>query len=307
MHRASGVIRRLPDATRNRSFHRQVPEYCPGEPAIRMISSGVMPEWLQASEVIRLEAFLAGFVLIGVLERLLPNRTHQWRGRATGNIGLQLVNALVQLAMLLAAPLTLSAVALIALFSQFGLLNNLQMGLWTKIVIAWLVLDLASYWWHRAWHGVPLLWRFHRIHHLDPALDVLTTFRTHPVETVLTILFKGSIVYLLGVPLLGVILYEVVVAVMALWIHGNVRIRPGADRFVALLLITPGLHRIHHGALESEYSRNFGLVLSLWDRIFGTYRASHPETESGPGISSPDTAAAMSLSGMLWLPFRKTA
>ena len=263
--------------------------------------------WLQASEVVRLWAFLVFFLLIAVLERLLPARTHQWQGRVTGNVGLQLVNVLVQLAMLLAMPLTLSAVALAAVFNQFGLLNNLQMGLWTKIVVAWLVLDLASYWWHRAWHAFPLLWRFHRIHHLDPALDVLTTFRTHPVETVLTILFKGGVVYLMGVPLLGVILYEVIVAVMALWIHGNVRVHSRLDRFVALLFLTPGTHRVHHSALESEYLHNFGLVLSLWDRMFGTFRAAHPETRSGPGIASDDMASAMTLPGMLMLPFRKSS
>ncbi len=272
-----------------------------------MVSGNLFAGWLEVSEIIRLEVFLAGFTLIAGLERLLPCRHHGWKGRISSHTGIQLLNVLVQLVLLSVAPLTLSAIALLALFSQSGILHHLQIGLWPKIVMAWLVLDLASYWWHRIWHTVDWLWRFHRIHHLDPVLDVLTTFRTHPVETILTILFKGGVVFLLGVPLLGVILYEVIVLLMVLWIHANVRIHPGVDRWLAWLLVTPSVHRLHHRALQSECACNFGLVLTIWDRVFGTYRTPGDEKLTGPGMTSVGQADASTLTGMLMLPFRQSS
>ncbi len=260
--------------------------------------------WLDVSEIIRLEVFFGMFALIAFLERLIPARRHGWQGRVLGNTGLQLVNVSVQVVLLSVAPLTLSAIALQSLFSQFGMLHHLQIGLWEKIFIAWLVLDLASYGWHRAWHSIPVLWRFHRIHHLDPFLDVLTTFRTHPVEMVMTLFFRGGIVYLLGVPLLGVILYEIIILVMALWIHGNLRVHPTLDRMLAWLVVTPGVHRMHHRAQKTECDCNFGLILTVWDRMFGTYRREDACILTGPGLIAPDIPFARTLPGMIWLPFR---
>ncbi len=270
-----------------------------------MVLDSWIPVWLAPTEVIRVEVFLMVFILFSLLERLLPVREHGWRARAVANISLQGINAALLLAVSLLAPLTLSAASLSALYTQSGLLNQIQIGLWTKIFIAWLVLDLASYWWHRLWHAIPLLWRFHRIHHLDHALDVTTTFRTHPVETLMTLLFKCALVYGLGAPLLGVIIYEVWVMMMALWIHANMRLAGWLDRLLGLVFVTPGLHRVHHGAGEKEFGRNFGLVLSVWDRVFGSYHPAYPVISSGPGLATPEAFPASSLRGLLLTPFRK--
>jgi sterol desaturase/sphingolipid hydroxylase (fatty acid hydroxylase superfamily) len=271
-----------------------------------MVLTPYLPDWLEHTDIVRLHGFLVVFLVLAVMERLLPRRSHGWRGRAPGNIGLQLVNAGVVLLLALAAPLTLSAVALTAQSNQFGVFNHSELGLWTRIIIAWLVLDLATYWWHRAWHGAPLLWRFHRIHHVDDALDITTTFRTHPVETVATLLFRGALVLLMGPPLLGILLYELIVAAMALWIHANIRLQGALERVLGWFLVTPSLHRVHHGAESAEYNRNYGLVLSLWDRVFGTYRAPSPQP-SGAGIGIPSEHDAAGLGNLLRMPFVRTA
>ncbi len=265
-----------------------------------------LPGWLDPTDAIRLQAFVMVFLLLAMLERAIPARDHHWRGRAHSHGGLQLVNAGLVLAISFAAPIALSAVTLAAQFNHFGLFNHVELGLWTRIVIAWLVLDLVSYWWHRAWHRVPLLWRFHRIHHLDAALDITTTFRTHPLETVATLLCKAAVVYFLGVPLLGIILYEVIVMTMALWCHANIRLHPVLDRPLGLILVTPAIHRQHHAVDAREAGRNFGLVLTTWDRLFGTFRA--PGTPvSGPGLADSPRYEPAGLLTLLGLPFTRSA
>lgn len=270
-----------------------------------MVLDPAFSTWLEPTEILRVEVFAVVFLLFAGMERVLPVRPAAWRARAGAHVALHGINVALLFGVSLLGPLTLSAAALAALFTQSGLLNQVQLGLWTKIVIAWLVLDLASYGWHRLWHRVPVLWRFHRIHHLDHALDVTTTFRTHPLETLLTLLFKCGLVFLLGVPLLGIILYELVVAVMALWIHANIRLAPALDRVLGLLFVTPGLHRVHHGAGDSEYGRNYGLVLSVWDRLFGSFHPAFPVISSGPGLATPEAFRAGTLPGLLWTPFRE--
>jgi sterol desaturase/sphingolipid hydroxylase (fatty acid hydroxylase superfamily) len=270
-----------------------------------MVLTPVLPAWIEPTDVVRLHVFLAFVILFVLLERLLPGRPHGWQGRATGNIGLQLLNAGLVAGLALTAPISLSAATLYAQFNQWGFFNHLELGLWTRIVIAWIVLDLIAYWWHRLWHLTPLLWRFHRIHHIDEVLDVTTTFRTHPLETVATLLMKAGLVMLLGVPLLGIIIYEVIVATMALWIHSNIRVFRPLDRVLSWIVVTPSLHRVHHGSDPEEYNHNFGLVLTIWDRLFGTFRMPTGDV-SGPGLDLPSGTRSAGLGNMLMLPFRRS-
>ena len=215
----------------------------------------------------RLYGFIAAAGLFLILEWLVPARelgqnTLEAGNRMVGNIGLQIINA----ALALVLPLTLAGIALEALFARAGIFNSafaaqLHLGLWAKIFICWLILDFVMYWLHRAYHRVGLLWRIHRLHHGDPRLDITTTFRTHPLEMLMTLVVRGIVIFALGMPLLGVITYEIIVATMALFIHSNIRLLPLLDKCLSILFITPNLHRIHHG------QRTPGLQCELW---FGT-------------------------------------
>jgi len=227
-----------------------------------------------------LRSFIGALVLLFVLEHLLPRTQRAYAGRGVRNGVLLGVNTLLKLLL----PVSLVAASLFALFEQFGVLNMIKLGLWTKIVIAWLVLDLFTYWLHRSYHSFDVLWRFHCVHHTDTAVDVTTPFRTHPIEMLLTLCAKAVLIILFGMPLLGVILYEVIVAVMALWVQG--------------------FHRQHHGDTAESCRQNYGLVLTVWDRMFGTV---------SPGTSEADTATAIrynlsgkeSLAGLLVTPFHR--
>lgn len=248
---------------------------------------------LQPEQLVLLQSFGVGLVLLLVLERLLPARPAADGSRTLSNISLQLINAV----MIFLLPVGLVASALFALFNQIGLFNQpLGLGLWTRIAISLLIMDLGMYWLHRAYHHFGFLWRFHRVHHTDQSLDLSTTFRTHPVETLITLSVRAGFILLLGVPLIGVILYEIIVAFTAMFIHSNLRLLPAFDRVLGLLLITPSRHRLHHDLDPALMKSNFGLVLSVWDRLFGTL-TTLPESRSRDTIGLP----GWSQSGLLQL------
>jgi len=155
----------------------------------------------------------------------------------------------------------------------FGLLNWLQWHDAVAMIIAVVALDLAVYGQHLLFHAVPILWRLHMVHHADREIDVSTGLRFHPIEIMLSMLIKISIVIALGVPVLAVLIFEMILNAMAMFNHANVRLPLKLDAIFRLLVITPDVHRIHHSIIKAETNSNYGFNLSLWDRLFGTYRA----------------------------------
>ncbi|MEJ2177019.1 MAG: sterol desaturase family protein [Gammaproteobacteria bacterium] len=256
---------------------------------------------LEPEVLFRLQSFVFVLLALLLLERWLPQRQPKYSGRALANTGLQLINLLL----ILIVPVSLTAAALLALFNQFGLFNLVKLGLWSKIVISWILMDLLMYVLHRAYHGLGFLWRFHKVHHGDQALDLTTTFRTHPVETLITLAVRAGAVALIGMPLLGVVIYEVVVCAMALFIHANIRLNNHIDRLLGWILITPSMHRIHHGSDPADYGSNFGLVISVWDRIFGTLRV-RPSAEPESAIGIPGLNSEAGVMPMLTQPFKSS-
>jgi sterol desaturase/sphingolipid hydroxylase (fatty acid hydroxylase superfamily) len=143
------------------------------------------------------------------------------------------------------------------------------------------------YAWHRANHKVGLLWRFHRLHHedvvslaaspaksdgVDIAMDVTTTVRFHPVEIALSTLARLIVMPLLGLTIGDLFFYEALMFPVILIQHGNIRFPEWLDRPLRLALATPAIHRIHHSEMRVEQDSNYGSVLSIWDRIGGTFR-----------------------------------
>ena len=118
---------------------------------------------------------------------------------------------------------------------------------------------------------MPLLWRLHRVHHVDREFDVTTAARFHPVEIVASMAWKMAVVAALGAPVLAVAVFETGFAMFTLWTHANVQLPARAERMVRAVIVTPGMHRIHHSVRPGETNSNYGTVLSGWDRLFGSY------------------------------------
>lgn len=135
---------------------------------------------------------------------------------------------------------------------------------------AFLLLDFMRYAVHRVEHAVPWLWRLHALHHSDPEIDVTTSVRHHPAEYMLTSVVYWTALILIDVPAGAVLIHGIAVFATAAVQHGNIRLPERLERWLQAIVITTDLHRIHHSVAPSEANANYGAVLSIWDRAFGT-------------------------------------
>lgn len=155
---------------------------------------------------------------------------------------------------------------------QFGLVYLLPdpERPWIKFGLMFTVLDLLDYVYHRTAHRVALFWRFHSVHHADLVVDVSTTVREHPGETVTRNSFLIMYVLLCGASVEVLVLRQMAQTVANLCSHTSLLLPTGVARVVGWLFITPNLHRAHHHYMLPTTNRNYGDVLSIWDRLFGT-------------------------------------
>ncbi len=220
---------------------------------------------------LRLGVFLSLLVLLGIAEQVWPrqHRPARRRIRWISNFGLALINTV---SLRLLQPLAAVGAAVWATERHLGLLPWLHTGTVLQWLLSLLLLDLTIYWQHRLMHRYELLWRLHRVHHSDLALDVTSALRFHPLEIVLSMGVKIAAVVTLGIPLSAVITFEIVLNATAMFNHSNLALPLRIDRALRWLLVTPDMHRIHHRPAAEEHDRNFGFNLSWWDWIFSSYR-----------------------------------
>ncbi|WP_024771068.1 sterol desaturase family protein [Aquimarina macrocephali] len=158
--------------------------------------------------------------------------------------------------------------------NQIGLLYQTDISnMYLKLSIGVIFLDFwAAYLPHRLMHKIPLLWRFHSVHHSDTMVDVTTAFRQHPLETALRIAFHLSGMIILGIPLIVLLTYLSISAFNAQIEHANIHISIKLDRFLQYFYVTPNMHKVHHSNYQPETDSNYSNIFSIWDRIFGTYK-----------------------------------
>jgi sterol desaturase/sphingolipid hydroxylase (fatty acid hydroxylase superfamily) len=267
-----------------------------------------MNDLLLGNEVaIRLGFFAAIFAFMAIWEVLAPRRTGQVtrRSRWLGNLGIVVLNTLL---LRFVMPTTAVGLALATETAGWGLLQQIDLPLWSSSLFAIVCLDLAIYLQHVMFHAVPVLWRLHRMHHADLAFDVTTGARFHPIEIILSMLIKLIVIAALGPPAVAVLIFEVLLNTLAMFNHANARLPLGFDNSLRRVIVTPDMHRVHHSVVPQETNSNFGFNLAIWDRWFGTYCA---QPEAGHqamsiGISSFRTEHDLALHRMLLQPFKRS-
>lgn len=225
---------------------------------------------------LRLIVFLGMFALMASAEAAWPRRPRLFTRSTrwpTNLLILTLGGLAVRGMAALSVPLVAVATAAWAAGHGIGLLNVVAVPGWLAIAGSVLLLDLLIWAQHLASHRIPLFWRLHRVHHADRDIDASTALRFHPIEIALSMLVKCAAVLMLGAPVAAVILFEIVLNGMAIFNHANIRLPVSLDRRLRRLLVTPDMHRVHHSIHPGEHHRNFGFNLSIWDRLFSTYRA----------------------------------
>jgi sterol desaturase/sphingolipid hydroxylase (fatty acid hydroxylase superfamily) len=248
---------------------------------------------------------LAGMALVAALETWIPLHTRSRERRAHVGPNLALT------ALTFAVNALLSAVLVTALASlesrDLGLLRALPLPAWASLAFAMVALDFATWLAHTSMHRVPLFWRFHRVHHADPLVDVTTSIRQHPGETVVRALFLAAFALPLGVGPAAFVLYRALSAANSLLEHANLRMPRRLDSALSLLVVTPNAHKVHHSRHAAQTDTNFGNLLSGFDRAFGLFTPSEQGLAIDYGLDGFDDPARQTLAALLREPFRSRA
>ncbi len=251
----------------------------------------------------RLGAFLGMFFIIALWEFLSPRRDEdQQRSRRWPvNLGLVTLNSI--LVRFTVGGLIYQS-ALLAQQNHIGLLNWAGSGSGWNLVMTLIMLDLTIYGQHVASHKIPLLWKLHQVHHTDPVYDTTTGVRFHPLEIFFSLGVKVVAVFLIGADPFAVILFEVILNTSAVFNHGNIALPLHVDRYLRKIVVTPDMHRVHHSVYREETDSNYGFALSVWDRLFGTYRDQPRDGHEKMRIGLPYARGkeAITLSGVITMP-----
>jgi sterol desaturase/sphingolipid hydroxylase (fatty acid hydroxylase superfamily) len=271
-----------------------------------------MSGFLLSETVIRLAVFLVIFSGLAAFELWSPRleraelrgalKTRRW----ITNLSVVLLSSVL---LRIAFPAAAVGAAIWADANGIGLFRVVTVDPVLAGVIAFVILDFAVWLEHVASHRIPLLWRVHRMHHADPGFDVTTGLRFHPIEILLSMVWKAAVVIALGAPVLTVLVFEIVLNGSSMFNHSNVRLPLGLDRVLRLVLVTPDMHRVHHSTIRGETDSNYGFNFPFWDRLFGTYvpqpKLGHDAIDIGLAEYRGD--APYRLRWVLWLPFAPLA
>jgi len=259
---------------------------------------------MTSEAIIRIGSFLAMLIAMGAVETLWPRRIltarkmHRWFSNVS-------VSVLSTLLIRLLTPIIPTALAIYCIENGLGLFNLISIPGWLALPISVLILDMIIYWQHVVFHKQQLLWRIHRMHHADTDIDASTGIRFHPIEIAISMIIKLAAIILLGPPVMGVIVFEILLNGCALFNHANVRLPIPTDSVLRLLVVTPDMHRVHHSTDMSEANTNYGFNFPWWDRLFGTYKAQpemgHDDMKIGLNIFRE--RSFVRLSKMLTIPF----
>lgn len=189
---------------------------------------------------------------------------------------------------------------------SWGLLNLLDIPNWVAVIVTLLFLDFAIYLQHIVFHKWKFLWRLHQIHHTDLDFDASTAVRFHPLEIIISMVYKVFCIYLIGANPTAVIAFEIILNGCATFNHSNVNIPPSIDKKLRWILITPDMHRIHHSVISFETDSNYGFSISCWDRLFRTYTKDpqKPQSTMEIGLRPFRQQIKLGFIKLLILPFK---
>jgi sterol desaturase/sphingolipid hydroxylase (fatty acid hydroxylase superfamily) len=187
---------------------------------------------------------------------------------------------------------------------NLGLLHQLPISLALRTVAGVLLLDYTLWWWHRMNHVVPFFWRFHLVHHVDLDLDSSTALRFHFGELSLSVFYRMAQIRLLGTNALATSIWQLLLLISIVFHHSNLRLPRSVERRLVGLIVTPGMHGIHHSDVRDDTNSNWSSLLSWWDYLHGTIRLDTAQREITIGVPAYADPAAVTLPKIIALPFR---
>jgi len=257
---------------------------------------------LLPSSISTVGAILAAMAVVALLETALPLHARgRWHQVHLGpNLALTFITFGTNIVFNGALVMTLMWLQPTGL----GLLHMFELPALVTVLVVVLVLDFSFYVAHVTMHRIPALWRFHRVHHSDPVVDVTTTIRQHPGEGIIRYAFMAPFAVALGASPGAFAIYRSWSALNALLEHANVRVPLWLDRVLSLVTTWPNMHKVHHSRTGTETNTNYGNIFSLFDRLFFTFTPSRQGVNVSYGLDGFDDQAAQTTAGLLAMPFR---
>nr|WP_281360024.1 sterol desaturase family protein [Alteromonas profundi] len=204
-------------------------------------------------------------------------------------------------------PVTAFSASLWSQDTRWGLFNVVSTSIFSSTLIFLIAADLVLYLMHRLYHSHPWLWKIHAVHHSDQYFNVSTSLRFHPLEFIITSCLLCATIVFLAVPPAAVLVYFVIQAVSSAFTHGNFYLPDVIAKKLAWLIVTPNLHSVHHSVHRHQSNKNFGIVLTFWDRVFNTLSVVSLKTLRGitHGVSEHMHIIPTNFSSVLFFPLRK--
>lgn len=254
---------------------------------------------------IRLLLFFSFLIVMGSFELLFPKRellivkSQRW----INNLGVSFLNSLI---IKLLFPISAVAMAMFIEEKNFGLFKLVDLSPVFIVILSIILLDLIIYWQHRLFHKIDFFWKFHKVHHSDLDYDLTTGVRFHPVEIIFSMVIKLFFIALLGVPAVAVVIFEILLSSFAIFNHSNIALPKSVDKILRVFIVTPDFHRVHHSIRSEELHSNYGFNISLWDRVFRSYKQKPKDSYEKMTIGLKDLQKqekTVSLFSILKLPF----
>ncbi len=186
--------------------------------------------------------------------------------------------------------------------TRVGVVNLFALPSPLRFAAGFLLMDLTFYWWHRVNHRVRLFWRFHNVHHVDPDLDVTTSFRFHFGEIIYSAGFRAVQVALIGVSATTYLIYEFVFQAATMFHHSNMRLPVALERLLNRIIVTPRMHGIHHSVVGPETNSNYSVIFRWWDRLGGSLVLNVPQQKINIGVAGYSEAGDNGLWRLLAMP-----
>ncbi len=245
---------------------------------------------------------VGAFVVLFVLERRRPLRgaVESRASRVGRNLAVAATAAVT--VYLVEQPVARKAAELVEK-RGIGLLKVARLPKWFEQFAAVLLLDHTLYLWHYLTHRIPVLWRFHVVHHADLDLDTTTALRFHFGELIISVAWRAAQIVVIGVSPASLRAWQNILLPLVVFHHSNIELPKTLERVLSKLLVTPRLHGIHHSVVQAETDSNWSSGLSVWDRLHGTFRDISEHDGVKIGVPAFPLSRDVELIPLLKIPF----
>ena len=234
-------------------------------------------ETLEQRPLERMVLIVGGMLLLWIVEGAIPLLSPAYKKNKWRHAGVNLSFTAIHLVIHTGFAVLIVLLSDYCRASGLGIVHWVNASVLWTIVISFIVLDFFGGWLvHLVQHKTYALWRFHVVHHSDNNVDVTTGLRHHPVESVLRGLFFLMGVALAGAPMYAVMIFQTLLVLATQFTHANISLPRWLDRPLSYIIVSPNMHKVHHHWQQPYTDSNYGAVLAIWDRLFGTYRQLDP-------------------------------